>query len=118
MLLTTHKLLIRDLFFLYSGSSMRRSKLEMYVDILKVLAQRGPLQITHIMSQANVNCNILKERLEFLVKQGLINEIVMEKNNIVYANTDRGIAVIKFFGDLAKTIPDTEEDGKFLPFPN
>ena len=28
---------------------MRRSKLEMYVDILKVLGQRGPLKLTHIM---------------------------------------------------------------------
>ena len=28
---------------------MRRSQMEMYVDILEVLAQRGPLKLTHVM---------------------------------------------------------------------
>ena len=49
---------------------MRRSKLEMYVDILSVLALRGPLKLTHIMYKANVNCSILKEYLESLIQQG------------------------------------------------
>ena len=93
---------------------MRRSKLEMYIDILKVLAQSGPLQLTHIMCQANVDCNILKEYLGFLVKQGLIEEIGMEKNRVVYANTNRGTVVIRFFGELDKTLP-VKEEGKFLP---
>jgi len=37
----------------------RRSKLEMYVDILKALARHGPLKLTHIMYKANVNCSVL-----------------------------------------------------------
>ena len=93
---------------------MRRSKLEMYIDILKVLAQKGPLQLNHIMSQANVNCDILKECLDFLIKQGLIEETENEGNSVVYANTRRGIAVIKFFGGIEKALP-AEEDGKFFP---
>jgi len=93
---------------------MKRSKLEMHVDILKVLAQRGPLQQTDIMYQANLNCNILKENLGFLIKQGLIEEILMEKNDVVYANTNRGTAVIRFFGELEKTLP-VKEESKFLP---
>ena len=51
---------------------MRRSKVEMYVDILDVLAQRGPLKLTHIMYGVNVNCSLLKEYLDYLTKQGLI----------------------------------------------
>jgi predicted transcriptional regulator len=42
---------------------MRRSKLEMYIDILNVLAHRGPLKLTHVMYKANVNCSILNEYL-------------------------------------------------------
>jgi len=42
---------------------MRRSKLEMYIDILKVLAHRGPLKLTHIMYKANVNFRELKQVL-------------------------------------------------------
>ena len=74
------------------------------------------MPLTQIMCQATVTCNILKEYLGFLIKQGLIEEIVMEKNNVVYANTDRGTAVIKFFGGLDKTLP-VKEDDKFLPVP-
>jgi len=64
---------------------MKRSKLEMNVEILKVLAQNGPLQLTHIMCQANVNGDTLKEYLGFLIKQGLIEEVVLEQNSMVYA---------------------------------
>jgi len=35
---------------------MRRSKLEVHVDVLKVLARHGPLKLTHVMYKANVNC--------------------------------------------------------------
>ena len=83
---------------------MRRSKLEMYVDILNVLAQRGPLKVSHIMYKANVNCNILKEYLDFLIKQGLIEERVVGKSSVVYANTARGTEVIKFFRELDKAL--------------
>jgi predicted transcriptional regulator len=96
---------------------MRRSKLEMYVDILNVLAQRGPLKVSHIMYKANVNCNILKEYLDFLIKQGLIEERVVRKSSVVYANTARGTEVIKFFRELDKALSVKEEDGKILPVP-
>jgi predicted transcriptional regulator len=94
---------------------MRRSKLEMYVDILKVLAQRGPLKVTHIMYKTNVNCNILKECLNFLSKQGLIEERIVGKSRVVYVNTTRGTQVIKFFRELDKMLTVIEEDGKILP---
>jgi predicted transcriptional regulator len=89
----------------------------MYVDILRVLAQRGPLKLTHIMYKANVNCNILKGYLDFLIKQGLIEERVVGKSKLVYANTARGTAVIKFFRELNKALPVIEEDGKPFPVP-
>jgi predicted transcriptional regulator len=87
----------------------------MYIDILKVLAQRGPLKLTHIMYKANVNCKVLKEYLDFLIKQGLIEERVIGKGRVVYANTTRGTTVLKFFRELNKVLPLLEEDGKILP---
>ena len=89
---------------------MRRSKLEMHVDILKVLAQKGPLQLKHLMSEGNVNCNILKEQLGFLIKQGLVKEVGVDKNSVVYANTDRGTSVIRFFGQLDKSLPVKQDE--------
>lgn len=96
---------------------MRRSKLEMYVDILKVLAQRGPLKLTHIMYKANVNCNVLKEYLDFLLKQGLIEERMAGKRKTVFATTQRGITVLKYFRELKQALPIVEEARNRLPTP-
>jgi predicted transcriptional regulator len=86
-----------------------------YVDVLKVLAQRGPLKLTHIMYKANVNCKILKEYLGFLIKQGLIEERIVGKSKVVYANTPRGTTVLKYFRELNKALPIKEDDDKILP---
>lgn len=95
---------------------MRRSKLEMYVDILKVLARHGPLKLTHIMYKANVNCSVLKEYLDFLMQQNLIEEKTAGKKRIVYAVTQRGITVLKYFRELKTVLPIIEEEqGKRLP---
>jgi predicted transcriptional regulator len=94
---------------------LRRSKLEMYVDILSVLAQRGPLKLTHIMYKANVNCSALSEYLDFLLKQGLVEERNVKKNRIVYAVTQRGLTVIKSFRELKQALPIAEEDQRRLP---
>jgi predicted transcriptional regulator len=88
---------------------MRRSKLEMYVDILSVLAQRGPLKLTHVMYKANVNCSVLKEYLDFLIKQGLIVERTVGKRRVVFAITQRGITVLKYFRELKQVLPIVEE---------
>ena len=89
---------------------MRRSKLETYVDILRVLARRGPLRLTHIMYKANVNCSALKGYMEFLIKQGLVKEISVRKERRVYMITQRGITVIKAFKELKNALPMTEEE--------
>jgi predicted transcriptional regulator len=62
----------------------------MYIDILEVLAQRGPLKLTHIMYNANVNCSLLKEHLNYLTKQGLVEEKIIGKERIIYAISQLG----------------------------
>jgi len=97
---------------------MRRSKLEMYVDILKVLARSGPLKLTHIMYKANVNCSVLKEYLDFLIANNLVEEKTVGKKRIVYAITERGITVLKYFRELKTVLPIIEEartNAKLLP---
>ena len=97
------------------GLAMRRSKLEMYVDILKVLAQRGPLKLTHVMYKANVNCSVLKEYLDFLLKQGLVEERIVGKQRVVYAATQRGMIVLKYFRELRQALPLIEEPKNQAP---
>jgi predicted transcriptional regulator len=88
---------------------VRRSKLEMYVDILSVLSQRGPLKLTHVMYKANVNCSVLKEYLDFLIKQSLVEERTVGKRRVVFAVTQRGITVLKYFKELKQVLPIVEE---------
>lgn len=88
---------------------MRRSKLGIYIDILKVLANKGPLKLTHIMYKANVNCSVLRGYLDFLIKQSLVSERNTGKDRTVFAITQRGITVLKYFHELKQVLPIVEE---------
>jgi len=94
---------------------VRRSKLEMYVAILSVLAHRGPLKLTHIMYKANVNCSVLIEYLDFLIQKELVEERNVHKNRKVYAVTQRGVTVLKYFAELKRVLPIVEEDQRQVP---
>jgi predicted transcriptional regulator len=99
--------------------NMRRSKLEMYVDVLKVLARYGPLKLTHIMYKANINCSVLKQYLDFLIQQNLVEEQTLRKKRnktrVVYAITERGRTVLKYFRELNSALQITEEANKIPP---
>ncbi len=89
---------------------MRRSKLEIYIDILEVLALKGQLKLTHIMYKSNVNCQVLKTQLEFLMKNGLVEERLLRKEKTVYGITQRGITVLKSFREIKQIFPIEEEE--------
>lgn len=88
--------------------------MEMYVDILKVLAKNGPLKLTHIMYKANVNCSVLKQNLDFLIQQNLIEEQIRRKKRnktkVRYAITERGKTVIKYFNEVNRALQITKEN--------
>jgi predicted transcriptional regulator len=88
---------------------MRRTKLETYVDILKLLAHSGRLKLTHIMIKANVNGGLLKDYLGFLIKQGLVEKRTTKKRRTAFAITQRGITVLKQLRELTQMQPVTEE---------
>ncbi|HTY75614.1 MAG TPA: winged helix-turn-helix domain-containing protein [Candidatus Nanoarchaeia archaeon] len=96
---------------------MRRSKLETYIGILRVLAHKGPLKLTHIMYKANVNCKVLKENLDYLLKQDLVQERVIGKGKVVFAVTQRGITVLKYFHELEQALPVVEESRNHAAIP-
>ena len=88
---------------------MSQSKLEIYIDILKVLAQMGPLKLNDIAIKVKLNDIMLKAHLNFLVKQDLVEERTTKKEHTVFAVTQRSITVLKYFQELTKEIPDLEE---------
>jgi predicted transcriptional regulator len=67
------------------------------LSILEALDSYGPLKLTHIMQKANVNCNVLKNNFDFLVKQGAVEEKYVERGKIVYAITELGLQLNRYF---------------------
>jgi predicted transcriptional regulator len=61
------------------------------------------------MYKSNVNCSVLKDYLEFLIKQRLIEERTIEKERLVYVITQRGITALKYFKELKQVLPIVEE---------
>ena len=89
--------------------------MEMHLDILRTLAQRGPLKLTHIMYKANVNCCVLKEYLDFLIQQELVEEKTLKKERIVYAITEKGLSVLNYFRELQIMLPVFEDNKAGIP---
>ena len=72
---------------------MQRSKLELYEDILRAIVDK-PSTVDIIAYQCNMDCVALRQRLDFLVKNGLVEE-ENYKEKTVYALTRRGLAIFK-----------------------
>ena len=93
--------------------------MEMYIDVIKVLAQNGPLKLTHVMYKANVNCSVLKEYLDFLIQQRLIEEQIFRKRRnktkVRYAITERGRKVLNYFNEVNRAFQITEDANKIPP---
>ena len=80
---------------------MRRSKLETYIDILKVVRE-GTHKPTKIMYKANLSWKPLMNNLEFMIKQGLLRK---EKDGVhtTYYITDNGKEILGYL-DEAMTL--------------
>jgi predicted transcriptional regulator len=88
----------------------------MYIDILQALASKGQLRITHIMHKSNVNCQVLKSQLDFLLKNGLVEERILKREKVVYAITPRGMSILKAFSEIKQVLPIEENEVKQSPF--
>ena len=74
-------------------AAMRRSKLELYEDILTALADKH-LTVDAIAYTCSMECFALRQRLEFLLENGLVEEKHYQKKTR-YALTRRGLAIYK-----------------------
>ncbi|MCX8177270.1 MAG: winged helix-turn-helix domain-containing protein [Candidatus Bathyarchaeota archaeon] len=72
---------------------MPRSKLEAHEEILTVLYQK-PLTLDSLAYKCKMDCLLLKQRLEFLLKNNLVEEAYINKKRL-YQLTRRGVAIHK-----------------------
>jgi predicted transcriptional regulator len=94
---------------------MRRSKFEMHLDIIRTLAQKGPLKLTHIMYKANVNCSVLREQLDFLIQQNIVDEKTLKKEKVVFELTEKGFSILRTFRELQTLMPVDDENTRGIP---
>ena len=87
------------------GNLMKRSKLEIYIHILKALSCSGPLKPTQVMYKINA-CYIYTEQyLDFLIKNQLVEKTVFSKRKATYAITEKGITLLRIYQELEKALP-------------
>jgi predicted transcriptional regulator len=67
------------------------------------------------MYKSNVNCSVLKDQLEFLIKNTLVEERILRKEKVVYAVTSRGLQILKSFREIKQVFP-IEEEKQQSPF--
>ena len=98
---------------------MRRSKLELYEDVLHALVAKH-LTVDAIAYACSMDCVVLRQRLDFLMKNGLVEERTYKKGTL-YALTRRGqaifrtLAITKRLEKLQNTIKTIEEALQALP---
>ena len=81
---------------------MRRSDLEIYVDILKALSINRSLNVTGILRKANINFNQSRDYFGFLQENGLIEKVNL-KREVVYTITPKGMLLLKALVKIEET---------------
>jgi len=61
------------------------------------------------MYNSNTNCSLLKEILNFMINQGLVQEKSIGKDRLAYKITQRGLSILNAFQELNKILPIIEK---------
>lgn len=72
-------------------------KLEVCIAIIKFLAQKGPQTLAKIEASIVTTAEMVKECLELLMEQRLLEKRTNHNNIETYANTERSRRVLEFF---------------------
>ena len=82
--------------------SKKRSRLEIYIDILRVL-RKGERKPTRIMYKTNLSWKPLQEILESMTSQEIIKKIEVNKRK-KYVITEKGLNVLRYFEEMMELI--------------
>jgi predicted transcriptional regulator len=78
---------------------IRRSKLEVFVDILRVVAEEGEIRRTRVMYRANLAWKVLKEALETLEAKGIVKS-EQKPSGVFVSLTNEGYSVLRRFDEF------------------
>jgi len=80
----------------------RRSKLEIYLDVLKAVSKTG--RLTHIGNLANLSWNDTVKNLKFLELKGFVRTVKTSNGKNEYTLTQKGFEALEAFRQLMKTL--------------
>jgi len=86
---------------------MRRSKLQIYLDILEVFVNCGPIRLTRVILKAKVNYVLLKKITSGFVADGLVEERRV-KDYLAYAATPKAKLVLSRLREDSKSLRTVE----------
>ena len=86
---------------------MRRSKLEIYMDVLRIIS-KGCHKPTRIMYRSNLSWNPLCEVMDFLVNQGVVRVKKSGKKKEYYL-TEKGREILKYYEKLTLMLMEKTE---------
>jgi len=79
----------------------RRTKYDIYADIIGIIARKGTCSLTRISYGANMPVDRTKKMLSFLVSHGFIREMKVN-NSVKYGATKWGLEYLETFKRMRK----------------
>jgi predicted transcriptional regulator len=90
------------------ATEQRRTKYDIYADIIEIVARKGICSLTRVSYGANMPVDRTKKELSFLVAHGFINEIMVEDAK-KYRATKWGLEYLETFKRMRKFFAALEQ---------
>src|SRR5229473_4685725 len=99
-----------------SIAMIRRSKHEVFMDIMKVVAEEREMKRTRIMYKANLAWTVLNDALDSMEKKGIL-ESKETTSGVVVTTTPDGLSLLKRFQEVESVFlqPTTSAEGLIYP---
>jgi predicted transcriptional regulator len=94
----------------------RRSKLEVFMDIMKVVAEEREAKRTRIMYRANLAWNVLKESLDTLERIGVLTSEDTPAGLVVHS-TENGLELLNKYCAVESVFAEPTAQAEGLKYP-
>jgi predicted transcriptional regulator len=95
---------------------IRRSKLEVFMDIMKVVAEESQMKRTRIMYKANLAWNVLNSALDTMEEKGILSSVETPSGVVVILTAD-GLDLLQRFSEVESifSAPAASAEGLMYP---
>lgn len=91
------------------SEELRRTKYDIYADVIEIVARKGMCSLTRVSYGANMPVDRTKKVLTFLVAHGFIHEVMIDDSR-KYRATKWGLEFLETFKRMRKYLAALEED--------